>query len=71
MKTRNHGVVLRSKKWYYYERAKELGVKFHFGKSVKSIIKRKKQKEFVKDFVDDPRALIEEIESIFGFDYVE
>jgi hypothetical protein len=34
-------------------------------------LKRKKQKEFVKDFVDDPRALIEEIESIFGFDYVE
>ena len=34
-------------------------------------LKNKKQKEFVKDFVDDPRALIEEIESIFGFDYVE
>ena len=34
-------------------------------------LKDKKQKEFVKDFVDDPRALIEEIESIFGFDYVE
>ena len=34
-------------------------------------LKDKKQKEFVKDFVDDPRALIEEIESIFGFDYAE
>ena len=34
-------------------------------------LKSKKQKEFVKDFVDDPRSLIEEIETIFGFDYVD
>ena len=34
-------------------------------------LKRKKHKEFTKEFVDDPELLAGEIQALFGFDYVE
>ena len=55
----------------YEEQLDEIKKRHEMDKDELDGLKRKKQKEFVKDFVDDPRALIEEIESIFGFDYVE
>ena len=55
----------------YEEQLYEIKKRHEMDKDELDGLKRKKQKEFVKDFVDDPRALIEEIESIFGFDYVE
>ena len=55
----------------YEEQIDEIKKRHEMDKDELDGLKRKKQKEFVKDFVDDPRALIEEIESIFGFDYVE
>jgi predicted Holliday junction resolvase-like endonuclease len=55
----------------YEEQLADIEKRYEMNKEELNELKRKKQKEFVKDFVDDPRALIEEIESIFGFDYVE
>jgi len=55
----------------YEEQLADIEDRYEMDKEELEKLKNKKQKEFVKDFVDDPRALIEEIESIFGFDYVE
>ena len=55
----------------YEEQLADIEDRYEMDKGELEKLKNKKQKEFVKDFVDDPRALIEEIESIFGFDYVE
>ena len=55
----------------YEEQLADIEERYEMDKEELEKLKNKKQKEFVKDFVDDPRALIEEIESIFGFDYVE
>jgi len=55
----------------YEEQLADIEDRYEMDKEELEKLKNKKQKEFVKDFVDDPRALIEEIESMFGFDYVE
>jgi len=55
----------------YEEQLADIEDRYEMDKEELEKLKNKKQKEFVKDFVDDPRALIEEIESIFGFDYAE
>lgn len=55
----------------YEEQLADIEERYEMDKEKLEKLKDKKQKEFVKDFVDDPRTLIEEIESIFGFDYVE
>ena len=55
----------------YEEQLTDIEKRYEMDKEELDELKRKKQKEFTKDFVDDPRSLIEEIESIFGFDYVE
>ena len=55
----------------YEEQLADIEERYEMDKEELEKLKNKKQKEFVKDFVDDPRALIEEIESIFGFDYAE
>tara|TARA_Y100000034_G_scaffold1493_1_gene1880 strand:- start:232 stop:615 length:384 start_codon:yes stop_codon:yes gene_type:complete len=55
----------------YEEQLVDIEKRYEMDKEELKELKNKKQKEFVKDFVEDPRALIEEIESIFGFDYVE
>ena len=55
----------------YEEQLVDIEERYEMNKEELGELKRKKQKEFIKDFVDDPRGLIEEIESIFGFDYVE
>ena len=55
----------------YEEKLTDIQERYEMDKEKLEELKSKKQKEFVKDFVEDPRALIEEIESIFGFDYVE
>ena len=55
----------------YEEQLADIEKRYEMDKEELDKLKRKKQTEFTKDFVDDPRALIEEIESIFGFDYVE
>ena len=55
----------------YEEQLADIEERYEMNKEKLGELKRKKQKEFIKDFVDDPRGLIEEIESMFGFDYVE
>ena len=55
----------------YEEQLADIEERYEMDKEELEKLKNKKQKEFIKDFVDDPRALIEEIESMFGFDYVE
>ena len=55
----------------YEEQLADIEERYEMDKEKLEELKSKKQKEFVKDFVDDPRSLIEEIETIFGFDYVE
>ena len=55
----------------YEEQLADIEDRYEMDKEELEKLKNKKQKDFVKDFVDDPRALIEEIESIFGFDYAE
>ncbi len=55
----------------YEQQLNDIEERYEMDKEELDKLKRKKQKEFTKDFVDDPRSLIEEIESIFGFDYVE
>ena len=55
----------------YEEQLADIEKRYEMDKEELDKLKRKKQTEFTKDFVHDPRALIEEIESIFAFDYVE
>tara|TARA_R110002020_G_scaffold7334_1_gene31004 strand:+ start:166 stop:549 length:384 start_codon:yes stop_codon:yes gene_type:complete len=55
----------------YEEQLVAIEERYEMSKEELDRLKKKKQEDFTKDFVDDPRALIEEIESIFGFDYVE
>ena len=55
----------------YEKQLADIEERYEMDKEKLEELKSKKQKEFVKDFVDDPRSLIEEIETIFGFDYVE
>ena len=55
----------------YEEQLAAIEERYEMSKEELDRLKKKKQEDFTKDFVDDPRALIEEIESIFGFDYVE
>jgi len=55
----------------YEEQLADIEERYEMDKEKLEELKSKKQKEFVKDFVDDPRSLIEEIETIFGFDYVD
>ena len=55
----------------YEKQLADIEERYEMDKEKLEELKSKKQKEFVKDFVDDPRSLIEEIETIFGFDYVD
>ena len=55
----------------YEEQLVAIEERYEMSKEELDRLKKKKQEDFTKDFVDDPRALIEEIESIFGFDYVK
>ena len=55
----------------YEEQLADIEDRYEMDKEELDKLKRKKHKEFTKEFVDDPELLAGEIQALFGFDYVE
>jgi predicted negative regulator of RcsB-dependent stress response len=55
----------------YEEQLADIEKRYEMDKEELDKLKRKKHKEFTKEFVDDPELLAGEIQALFGFDYVE
>ena len=55
----------------YEEQLADIEKRYEMDKEELDKLKRKKHKEFTKEFVDDPELLVGEIQALFGFDYVE
>jgi len=55
----------------YEEHITEIEKHYAMNKEQLDELKKKKRKEFVKEFSSDPESLIKEIKSSFGFEYVK
>jgi predicted negative regulator of RcsB-dependent stress response len=55
----------------YEQQLSDIEERYEMDKEELDKLKRKKHKEFTKEFVDDPELLVGEIQALFGFDYVE
>ena len=55
----------------YEQQLSDIEKRYEMDKEELDKLKRKKHKEFTKEFVDDPELLAGEIQALFGFDYVE